>query len=399
MIPLEQIMEAARLIGHKINRTPLVHSPYLSGLFGAEIYLKLENLQKTGAFKLRGAAVKMFSGRTGIKPLGVVAASAGNHAQGVALAASQAGIPAAIVMPEWASISKRSATRDFGGEVIIAGNSVEESLEHAEELAREGRTFIHPFDDEEIIAGQGTIALEVFQDLNDVDYILCPIGGGGLISGIGSAARAISPKTRIIGIEPACCSSTLESIRLDRPAGIEAGQSIADGITVKKIGRLTFEIIKDCVDEVVTVDEERIAEAVLILLEKQKVLSEGAGAVGLAALLGGAVRLPEGSRAVLIVSGGNVDSPLIGRILRRGLIKNGRVMKVVVALEDTPGRLAGLSRAVAELKANVIHLGHDRFVDDLPFNMSRVVLELETSGGEHIAEIRQGLRERGFSIE
>ncbi len=399
MIKLETIQQATNIIKDIVIRTPLVHSPTFSRMFGGDIYFKLENLQKTGSFKIRGAAHKLLKCREEIGPKGVVAASAGNHAQGVALAAKQAGIPSTIVMPEWASISKQEATRGYGGNLVIAGTSVEESLQKAQELALEGKTFIHPFDDPDIIAGQGTIALEIFEDLKDADMILAPIGGGGLISGIAAAAKSVRPDIRVIGVEAAVCPSALLSYQKGKVTKLEqSGLSIADGITVKQVGNNNFEIIRKYVDEVVLVEEEQIAAAILMLLERKKILAEGAGAVTLAALLNGAVVIPPGSKAVLLVSGGNLDSPLLGRIINKGMVTHGRIMRVRVNLSDTPGSLSGLLAFVASLKANVLHIYHDRNVKDIPINVSCVNLELETRSNNHINEIHLGLKAAGYEF-
>lgn len=397
-IALEEIRDAAARIADGVIRTPLVYSPTLSESLGAEIYLKLENLQKTGSFKIRGAANKLLLRRDEIGPGGVVAASASNHAQGVALAARNAGLAATVVMPEWASISKQEATRSYGGGVELAGTSLGESLDRARELAAEGRTFIHPFDDPDIMAGQGTIGLEIVDDLPNLDVVLVPIGGGGLISGIASAVRGLRPDARIIGVQAAVCPSAAVSRQEGAVRTVEAGTSIADGITVKQPGEHTFPILQSLVDDVALVEEEAIAAAMLTLLERKKVLAEGSGAVPLAALQSDAVRLPEGAKAVLVISGGNVDSPLVGRILRKGLLKNGRIMRVKLTIDDIPGSLSNLLRRVARRKANVLHIFHDRDVKDMPINRTYVELELETRGPDHIAELRQALDDAGYHM-
>jgi threonine dehydratase len=399
MIPLKQIEHAAEVIRDRILKTPLVHSPTFSRMFDADVFLKLENLQKTGSFKIRGAANRILGDMEKIGPAGVVAASAGNHAQGVAFAAKAADMSSTIVMPEWASISKQEATRGYGGEVILFGQSLEESLRKAMEIAEEGKTFIHPFDDVDVIAGQGTVALEIFQQLPDPDMILVPVGGGGLISGVASAACAIRSKTRIIGVQTASCPSAVRSLEKGSPIRVAAVPSIADGISVKQIGETTFGIIRDHVDQVVLAEEEQIAAAILMLLERKKILAEGAGAVCLAALIGGSIRVPKGTRVVLVVSGGNLDSPLLGRIISQGLIKHERVMRFRVRLEDTPGSLSRLLSRIAGSKANVLHIYHDRNVKDLPLYVTRVGLELETRGAEHVEEIRRELERAGYQLE
>jgi threonine dehydratase len=399
MIPLKNIVNASKIINGKVIRTPLVHSPTLSRMFGGKIYLKLENLQKTGSFKIRGATYKIQTSLKEIGSGGVVAASAGNHAQGVALAAAQAGIRSTIVMPEWVSISKQEATRNYGGEVLIEGETLAASLEIAKELAGNKMSFIHPFDDMDIITGQGTIALEILEDLNDTDMIIAPIGGGGLISGIASAARSIKPDIKVIGVQSVSCPSAYESIKKGEILMVDSQSSIADGISVKQLGRLNFEIIQKYIDEVVLVEEKHIALAILTLLERKKILAEGAGAVSLAALMNGAVKISGDEKVVLIISGGNVDSPLLGRIISHGLAKNGRIMRFLVKLDDTPGALSGLLKRIASLKANVLDIHHDRYIKDSPLYVSYVELELETRSHSHIDEIFRELETRGYDIE
>lgn len=390
--------EAAEMIGKSVFRTPLVFSPTMSRMFGGRIFLKMENLQKTGSFKIRGATYKLMKRREDIGPGGVVAASAGNHAQGVALAARQAGIGATVVMPEWASISKQEATRSYGGTVVLSGQSLGESLLKAREMAQGGKTFIHPFDDPDIITGQGTIGLEILDDLPEVDVIVVPVGGGGLISGIAAMVKSARPSVRIIGVQAAACPSAAASRKAGKIVEVPARHSIADGITVKQIGLHNFDVIRRWVDEIVLVGEEEIAAAVLMLLERKKVLAEGAGAVPLAALLNGVVRIPENRKGVLVISGGNVDSPLLGRIIQKGLLKNGRIMRVRIHLADIPGALSGLLREIARLKANVLHIFHDRDVENLPIHMTDVALELEVRGPGHIEEVMSTLSRAGYEI-
>ncbi len=399
MIPLDAIQQAATLIAPHIIRTPMVHSPTLSRLYGGRVYLKLENLQRTGSFKVRGATCKILTRRQDIGHSGVVTASAGNHAQGVALAARNADIPATIIMPEWASITKQEATRSYGGEVRLEGSSIAEAIQMAEQLAKEGRLFIPPFDDHDIITGQGTIGLEMMQDLPQADLVIVPIGGGGLISGIASAVKQLRPQCRIIGVEAAVCPSAYESLRQHKVTRIEAETSIADGISVKQIGCRNFEIIRDQVDDIVLVDEEQIAAAVLMLLERKKVLAEGSGAVPLAALMGGKVSIPPDADVILVISGGNVDNALLGRIISKGLLNNGRILRLWIPLEDSSGSLARLLTLVASLNANVLHIYHDRNVRRLPLNITYVELELETRGTTHCEHITRSIRDAGYDIQ
>jgi threonine dehydratase len=399
MITLEDVQEAAQLLQGRIIRTPLVYSPTFSRMSGAEVYLKLENLQKGGSFKIRGATYKILSRLDEIGPKGVVAASAGNHAQGVALAARGAGIPATIVMPQWASISKQEATKAYGAEVVLQGESLQESIQVAKELAREGRTFIHPYDDQEIITGQATIALEILQDLPDPNWILVPVGGGGLIGGIATAAKALRPQTKMVGVETTSCPSAYRSRQEGKIVTVEAGRSIADGISVKQVGEATFPIIQEMVDDIVLVEEDQIASAILALLERKKVLAEGAGAVALAALLNQKVPIQEGDKVVLVISGGNVDSPLLDRIIRQGLLRNGRIMRFSVCIDDVPGSLARLLNLVAGLGGNVLHIHHARGGKDLPIYAARVDLEVETRGPAHIEDMVGALKEHGYLIQ
>jgi threonine dehydratase len=396
MISLNIIKSAAELIREKIIRTPLVYSPSLSRRFDANIFLKMENLQNTGSFKIRGATYKLLTVNKAGGVSSVVAASAGNHAQGVALAAKNAGLASTIVMPEWSSISKQEATRGYGGEVICFGQNLAESLTKAKEIAGKGKLFIHPFDDPDIIAGQGTIGLEILEELNDTDMILVPIGGGGLISGIASALKAIRPGIKIIGVQAAACPSAKASLKRGRPVRVTSKQSIADGISVKQVGHHNFEIIKELVDDVVLVEEEEIAAAMLMLLEQKKILAEGSGAVGLAALLNGSVQVPSKANIILVISGGNVDSPLLGRILRKGLMKNGRMMRFEVTLDDMPGSLSRLLNLIASMKANVLHIYHDRNLRDLAIYRTRVDLEIETRGPQHLEEVAAELKKAGY---
>jgi threonine dehydratase len=399
MLSIEEIEAAARLIEKKILQTPLVHSQSLSQRFGAEIYFKLENLQKTGSFKIRGALYKLLKNRGHLPPAGVVAASAGNHAQGIALAAREVGVPATIVMPRWASITKQEATRSYGGQVVIYGDSVEESLEKAHEFAREGRLFIHPFDDWDIMAGQASVALEIFKELDGIDTLLVPIGGGGLIAGVVAVAHATHPDTAVIGVQTAASPAAAMAFERGHVVKVDAQPSLADGINVKQLGEKTFRVMRRHVDRVVLVDEEQVAAAMLLLLERRKVLAEGAGASPLAALLSGEIQLQKGSRAVLVVSGGNVDSPLLDRILNKGLLKNGRVMRLSVMLKDVPGSLARLLAQVAALEANVLHIVHDRRVRGMPIHMSFVELELETRNHEHIGKVIRELHAAGYDAK
>ncbi len=398
MISLKNLRQAAAQIKDWIVKTPLVHSPVLSRMFGGDVFLKLENLQKTGSFKIRGASHKLLTCSADIGPGGVVAASAGNHAQGLALAAKQLNIPATIVMPEWVSITKEEATRMYGAEVVTIGQSIGECLEEAQRLACTGKLFIHPFDDEDIITGQGTAGLEIFDELERPDLVVVPVGGGGLISGIVSAATNLSPETRIVGVQAAACPSAYEALMTGRITQVEGRSSIADGISVKQVGRLTFDIIKKGVDEIVVADEEQIAAAILLLLEREKILAEGSGAAPLAALMNGSLKIPREGKTVLVISGGNVDSPLLGRIISQGLTLHGRIMRVGIRMADVPGSLSNLLALIAGTKANVLHIYHDRNVRGIPLYVTHVDLELETRGPAHVKDITETLQSAGYDI-
>ena len=399
MVSLSGIQDAAKILQGNVLRTPLVYSPTFSKMTGTEVYLKLENLQKGGSFKIRGATYKIQAKRDQIRPEGVVAASIGNHAQGVAMAAREAGISATIIMPVWTSLTKQEATREYGAEVVLKGQTLMESIQIGQQMAASsGKVFIHPYDDPDLILGQGTIGLEILEDLPDVDAILVPVGGGGLISGIAVAAKSLRPQTKIIGVQAEACPSAYAALKEGGATTVEEKSSIADAIMVTRVGDADFPILKEKVDEIVLVSEEHIAAAVLLLLERKKVLAEGAGAAPLAALLGSAV-VPKNSKVVLVISGGNVDSPLLDRIIRQCLLKHGRIMRFSVTLEDKPGSLARLLDLLARMQANTIHIYHARNERDLPIYATRVELELETRGVDHIAKMANALKDAGYQIE
>ncbi|HLG22803.1 MAG TPA: pyridoxal-phosphate dependent enzyme [Candidatus Manganitrophaceae bacterium] len=378
-VRLTEVQSAHETIRSSIDRTPLVHSRSLSVRAGVPVYLKLENLQKTGSFKVRGAFYRMSFLTAAERRRGVVAASAGNHAQGVALAANLLGVTSTIVMPEGASIAKQEATRAYGARRVVAGKDLDGAMKRAREIERaEGKVFIHPFDDEAVIAGQGTVGLEILEDRPDIATIIVPVGGGGLASGIAVAAKSIRPKIRIIGgVAPA------------RP-------TLADGIAVKSSGGKTRPILARYLDRMIRVDEEEIAEAVLLLMEHKRIIAEGAGAVALAALLnhGRGIRGP----VVLIVSGGNIDVNLLERIIERGLLRTGRLLRLSVVLPDRPGALARLTSEIAALGANILHIVHDRLSSNLPINQTRVELSLETRGAEQNRQVLKRLKSLKYHI-
>ncbi|MDD1680058.1 MAG: threonine ammonia-lyase [Methanoregula sp.] len=399
MVSLTDIRAARQRIEGHIIRTPLVYSPFISARTGARVYLKLETLQKAGSFKVRGATNKILVNIAAVREHGVVAASAGNHAQGVAVAAHSAGVKAAVVMPSWASIAKQEATRGYGAEIIIHGSSLEESIGRAADLAREGRLFIHPYDDDEVIAGQGTIGLEIYDDLPGADMIVVPVGGGGLIAGIATAVKSIRPGVRIIGVQAAACPSASGACATGSPVRVAAQPTIADGIRVAECGARTCPVLKELVDEVVLVTENEIADAMLLLLERKHIVAEGAGAAPLAALLNGSMAIAPGSTVVLVISGGNVDSAQLFRIVRQAMARQGRILRFSVLLDDRPGALAGLLSVIAKEGGNILHIDHTHGEGDVPVMMARVEIELETRGCEHAGSIVSAMGNAGYAVK
>jgi threonine dehydratase len=399
MITVSDVRDARERIAPHIIRTPLVYSPTISAMCGYEVHLKLETMQKAGSFKVRGAMNRILSHGDEIGEKGVVAASAGNHAQGVAVAAGVAGVPATVVMPVWASVSKQAAARSYGAEVILSGANLEESIRHARNLAKTGMTYIPTFDDPWIMAGQGTMGLEILEDLPETDLILVPVGGGGLIAGIAVAVKGIAPGRQVWGVQAAACPSAVQAVKAGKPVLVEAAPTLADGIRVRQVGDLTFPILRDLVEEILLVEEEEIARAMLLLLERKRVIAEGAGAAPLAALIAGKVRIREGSRVVLVVSGGNVDTPLLDRVIHQGLVRNGRVLQAGVILEDVPGALAALLSVIAGIGGNILQIHHVRGDRNLPLQAVRVSLEIETRGEEHGRELVKGMEGAGFRVK
>lgn len=395
-LTMEMVRDAAGLLAGVAHRTPLDYSSTFSDITGNHVYLKLENLQKTGSFKIRGAYYAI-AGLTGTeKQRGVIAASAGNHAQGVAYAASRLGIKSTIVMPRSAPIAKITATSGYGADVIPAGDNYDEAYQHAMELQREsGATYIHSFDDYRIIAGQGTLALELLEQLSDPDVVVVPIGGGGLISGVAFVLKQLKPGIKVVGVQAEGAPAMLESKRLGKLTMISSACTIADGIAVGKPGNATFEIICQYVDEMVTVDDEEISRALLFLLERSKLVVEGAGAVGIAALLQHKIICP-GQKVAVIISGGNIDSNTMSVIIERGLIKDGRRLRISCLLPDTPGSLQKLLVEIYRCNANVISITHDRVYPGVPLRNARVEMVLETRDREHISAIKKCLEERGY---
>jgi threonine dehydratase len=393
----EEIELARGKIQGTILRTPMIYSDTFSKLTGKEVFLKLENLQKTGSFKIRGAYYKLSRFTPAMKSRGVVAASAGNHAQGVALASSLLGIHSTLVMPEGVSLAKQMATQAYGGEILLVGQNTDEALGYANKLAREGRPLIHPFDDEQIIAGQGTVGLEILEEVPGVEAILVPIGGGGLISGIASIVKKKKPGVKIIGVQSLHAPSAFYSQRRKKIMEVRVKPTLADGIAVQRVGEITFPIIQKEVEEIVTVNEDAIASAILQLMERKRIVAEGAGAVPLAALLSKRLKTRL-KKIVLVISGGNIDFHLLDRIIEKGLAQTGRLFRMSILLRDDPGALSKLTSLVAHYRANILHIVHERAAKDIPLGFSKVILVLETRGSDQISEIKKGLKEKGYSL-
>jgi threonine dehydratase len=393
----EEIETARNKIRKAILRTPTVYSDTLSRLTGKEIFLKLENLQKTGSFKMRGAYYKLSMLTPSMRKFGVVAASAGNHAQGVALASSILGIRSTIVMPDGVSLAKQMATQSYGGEVLLFGQTTDEALGYAKRLVKGGKILIHPFDDEQVIAGQGTIGLEILEETPDVEAIIVPVGGGGLISGIATIVKKKQPNVKIVGVQSVHAPSAFYSLKRGEIVETKVSPTLADGIAVRRVGEITFPLIQKGVDEIVTVDEDEIASAILMLMERKRTVAEGAGATPLAALLSRRFNMRL-KNIVLVISGGNIDVHLLDRIIEKGLAQTGRLVRFNILLRDVPGALAELSGLVAQHRANILHIIHERAAKDIPIGFSRVILVLETRGSNHIREIKKGLEGKGYSL-
>lgn len=398
-VTLKSIEAARARIGDAIYVSPCQQSYQLSELTGLPLHLKLENLQRTGSFKERGALNKLLTLSEEERGRGVIAASAGNHAQGVAFHAATLGIRAQIVMPLATPLVKIAATREFGAEVILHGASYDEACEEALRLREEqGATFLHPFDDAEVIAGQGTIGLELLEQVPELEAVVVPIGGGGLISGIGCALKERNAKIRVVGVEPAGLPSMLRAREAGRPVTLQAEATIADGIAVRRAGELTLPLVSRYVDEIVTVDDEEIASAILLLLEQEKTLAEGAGAAALAAVVQAKANLRQRRTAVL-VCGGNIDVTLLAKIIERGLVKDGRLLRIRVYLQDRPGALATLTEILARERANIVETIHNRSYYGVSVGETVIDVTLETRGASHIAAISHALRETGFRVE
>jgi threonine dehydratase len=400
MLDVAAVLEARQRVMEVARRTSLDYSYTFSERTGAEIHLKLENLQRTGSFKIRGATNRIAHLTDEEREAGVVTASAGNHAQGVALAASRAGVDAKIVMPEYAPVSKVEATKAYGAEVVLHGADYDAAQERAYELRdAEGRTYVHAFDDERVMAGQGTIGLEIVEDCPELDTVVVPVGGGGLISGIATAVKANDPDVRVVGVQAEGASAMARSLRKGERVELDEVDTIADGIAVGHPGSLTFEVVRERVDELVTVSDAAIARTVVDLLERSKTLVEGAGAVALAAVVEEAFDYEEGEVIVPALCGGNIDLNVLRNVITRGLVEDGRYLKLKTTLKDRPGALEGLIEIVADARANIYGIRHERTSLDMSLGGVEVELDLETRGHEHVAELIAELEANGYEVE
>lgn len=397
MITLDRVYKASRVLKEIIRETDMIYAPNIRK--GTNVYLKTENLQVTGSFKIRGSYFKISQLTDEEKAHGVIAASAGNHAQGVALAATKSGIKSLICLPAGAPISKVEATKRFGAEVCMVDGVFDDAYNKALELRDEkGYCFIHPFNDPDVIAGQGTIGLEIMEQLPNADVVIVPIGGGGLIAGVAFAIKQINPKCRVYGVQAQGAPSMLHSVDDGKIETLDKVQTIADGIAVKTPGDLTFEMVNKYVDGIVTVSDDEIALAILTLLEQQKLIAEGAGAVPVAAVLAGKVPDIEGKNICCLVSGGNIDVTILSRVIERGLKMSGRTAHITIALSDKPGQLSGVSKIIAETGANVTSINYDSTDLDMNITDCYLKIEVETRDFAHIIAIKKALKDAGFEV-
>lgn len=396
MLSLDKIYHAQYVLKNVIRPTDLIYATNLK--CNTKLYLKTENLQVTGSFKVRGAYYKISQLTEEEKSRGVIACSAGNHAQGVALAASKNNIKSLICIPDGAPISKVEATKGYGAEVCLVEGTYDDAYKKAVEIQREsGATFIHPFDDEMVIAGQGTIGLEIVEALPDVDAIVVPVGGGGLISGVAFAVKSLNPNIKVYGVQAAGAPSMQNSLHDHKIETLKSVKTIADGIAVKTPGENTFDICSKYVDDIVTVTDDEVSTAILSLMEKQKIVAEGAGAVSVAAVLFNKLPL-EGKKTVCLVSGGNIDVTILSRVINRGLQKSGRLAELVIELQDKPGQLRGVSKIISELGGNVVSINHDRSDVNIDINSCYLRISMETRNFEHINEIKTALIKAGYIL-
>jgi len=396
MLTLDKIYHAAYVLKDVARKTDLLHAPELSK--SCDVYLKTENLQVTGSFKVRGAYYKISQLSEEEKKAGILACSAGNHAQGVALAATRMGIRSTVCMPDGAPLSKVEATKRLGAEVCLVKGSYDDAAAYAGKLKEEMRaTFIHPFDDELVIAGQGTIGLEILEQLPELDAVIVPIGGGGLISGVAFAIKSLNPNVKVYGVQAANSPSMAESRRKGEQITLATAATFADGIAVKRPGELTFALTQKYVDDVVTVSEDEIAAAILTLMEKQKLVAEGAGAVSVAAAMFD--KLPiQGKKVACVVSGGNIDVNILSRVITRGLVMGGRNTMMQIALEDKPGQLESVSQIVSGCGANVVSVHYEQSDANMPISSCFLKLGMETRSFEQIEEIKKALEKAGFRV-
>ena len=399
MLTIQAIRDARERIRDSIYLSPFVRSETFSQITGNSIFFKLDNLQMTGAFKERGALNKILLLTDEERRRGVIAASAGNHAQAVAYHATKRGIAAEICMPLTTPITKVSATRGYGAEVVLVGANYDEACQEAMRRCLDRNlTFIHPFDDEAVIAGQGTIGLEMLEVTGDLDAVIIPVGGGGLIAGVACAVKETNPKIKVIGVQTSKLPSMKVALEQHKLVTLPANKTIADGIAVRRAGDVTFPLAEKYVDDVVTVDDEEIANAILVLLEKEKTLTEGAGAVGAAAVLNKKIPM-RGKKLGVLISGGNIDVTLLSRIIERGLVKDGRLLRIRIHLPDHPGALQRLATVIADHKANIIETRHDRAYYGVVLGDTVIDITMETRGPDHIAEIEAALDTAGYAHE
>ena len=396
MAKLEDFIKAKEKLSKVLLETHLIYSPIFSKESGNKVFIKPENLQKTGSFKIRGAYNKISNLTDAEKKRGVIASSAGNHAQGVAYGAKESGIKAVIVMPKSTPLIKVESTKQYGAEVILHGDVYDDAYKKAKELEeKEGYVFVHPFNDEDVLDGQGTIALEILEELPETDIILVPIGGGGLISGIACAAKILKPEIKIIGVEPEGAASAYEAIKENKVVELKEANTIADGTAVKKIGDLNFEYIKKYVDEIITVSDYELMEAFLLLVEKHKIIAENSGILSVAATK----KIKEKNKKVVsVISGGNIDVLMISSMINKGLIRRDRIFNFSVNIPDKPGELAKVVDLIAELGANVVKLEHNQFKNLSRFKDVELQVTVETNGSEHIKNLVQAFEERGYEI-
>jgi threonine dehydratase len=399
MVTLQDIEAARRRIGDQVKLSPCVRSEHFSKLTDSLCFFKLENLQMTGSFKERGACNKLLQLSAEERARGVIAASAGNHAQGVAYHAGRLGIAATIVMPEATPLIKVASTRGYGAKVVLHGANFDEAYAEARRLqAEQNLTFVHPFDDPAVIAGQGTIGLELLEQNPYLEVVVVPIGGGGLIAGVAMALKEVNPRIRVVGVEPAVLPSMKAAVDAGERVVLDPAVTIADGLAVKQAGEVTYPLVRKYVDEIVTVDEEEIANAILLLLEREKTVVEGAGAAALAAVINGKLRAP-GRKVGMVLGGGNIDVNLVSRIIERGLVKDGRLVRLKVKLPDRPGALTRFTAVLAEKRANIIEIYHNRaFTHSVSLGETEVEVTLETRGREHIGELKATLSDRGYAV-